>query len=90
MACKADPKRRRKKRIGKTGRESVFEITSLHLPPSRVGLMRRHRSEQQRNSSNMQFFLLFSFQDHSVNDRETSQEPKRRKDENGTSTSDVS
>lgn len=33
MACKADPKRRRKKRIGKRGRELVFEITSPHLPP---------------------------------------------------------
>lgn len=36
MACKADPKRRRKKRIVKTGRELVFNITSL-LPPSCFG-----------------------------------------------------
>lgn len=55
MACKADPKRRRKKRIGKTGRELVFEITSLHLPPSRVGLLRRHRPERQCNTSNVHF-----------------------------------
>lgn len=37
MACKADPKRRRKKRIVKRGRELVFNITSLHPPPSCFG-----------------------------------------------------
>lgn len=29
--------------------------------------------------------MSFVYQDHTVNDRETSQEAKRRKDENGTS-----
>lgn len=33
MACKSDPKRRRRRRIGKRGRELVFKITAF-TPPS--------------------------------------------------------
>lgn len=35
---------------------------------------------------NVLYVVLFLFQDHAVNDREASQESKRKKDENGTST----
>lgn len=85
MARKADSKRRRKKRIGKTGRESVFEITSLHLPSPRVGLMRRHRSEQHCNTSNMQFFsprfLSGSFRQRPRDEPRTQTEEGRKRNQ---------
>lgn len=97
MACKSDPKRRRRRRIVKRGRELVFKITAF-TPPSDycVGFNETQPPPEQRPQplitharSLASYTLSFSasfFQDHSLNERETSQEPKRKKDENGTST----
>lgn len=72
------PKRRRKRRIAKTGRESVHRtLASLLLLPL--------VSKAQVSS-----LPPLHFQDHNVNDREMSVETKRKKDENGTSTSALS
>lgn len=73
-----DPKRRRKKRIVKREKESVF----LKKPLISVVQL---SCNTYINLYQFCIYVSIYCQDHAVNDREASLETKRRKDENGTS-----